>query len=129
MGGEPPLWSSAAMNPLPPSIFAFMSSKCICTYLLVGSAAHPAARLWEERRARRPRSSGARHSPRRAPQSFQVLRGFGSGRSENGGFREPARSDLQVVSTGSAENRSEEQTSELQALMRISYAGCCLKKK
>src|SRR3546814_5263448 len=28
-----------------------------------------------------------------------------------------------------AEQRSEEQTSELQSLMRISYAGLCLKKK
>src|SRR3546814_17323760 len=36
---------------------------------------------------------------------YTTLFRSGSGRSENGGFREPARSDLQVVSTGSAENR------------------------
>src|SRR3546814_7702282 len=30
---------------------------------------------------------------------------------------------------GTAKRRSEEQTSELQSLMRISYAGFCLKKK
>src|SRR3546814_1556653 len=30
---------------------------------------------------------------------------------------------------GVAERRSEEHTSELQSLMRISYAVCCLKKK
>src|SRR3546814_3047931 len=35
----------------------------------------------------------------------------------------------QVAFTRSAKGRSEEHTSELQSLMRISYAGFCLKKK
>src|SRR3546814_6604998 len=35
----------------------------------------------------------------------------------------------QVIETGIANNRSEEHTSELQSLMRISYAVFCLKKK
>src|SRR3546814_2055365 len=38
---------------------------------------------------------------------------------------QPLRSDLQ----GRADRRSEEHTSELQSLMRISYAVFCLKKK
>src|SRR3546814_3848583 len=36
---------------------------------------------------------------------------------------------LQLDLTGSAQDRSEEHTSELQSLMRISYAVFCLKKK
>src|SRR3546814_7363512 len=36
---------------------------------------------------------------------------------------------VQPVMDGSAEDRSEEHTSELQSLMRISYAVFCLKKK
>src|SRR3546814_5280072 len=36
------------------------------------------------------------------------------------------RSDYKV---GTGDQRSEEHTSELQSLMRISYAGCCLKTK
>src|SRR3546814_3282035 len=37
--------------------------------------------------------------------------------------------ELPHLGTGSAETRSEEHTSELQSLMRISYAVFCLKKK
>src|SRR3546814_2893102 len=36
---------------------------------------------------------------------------------------------LQGLGIGSANGRSEEHTSELQSLMRTSYAGFCLKKK
>src|SRR3546814_9781521 len=39
----------------------------------------------------------------------------------------PHRFDVAIV--GRSENRSEEHTSELQSLMRISYAVFCLKKK
>src|SRR3546814_3898384 len=35
----------------------------------------------------------------------------------------------QIVEAGEIGHRSEEHTSELQSLMRISYAGFCLKKK
>src|SRR3546814_9873812 len=38
-------------------------------------------------------------------------------------------SGLEVLSLGGAPGRSEEHTSELQSLMRISYAVFCLKKK
>src|SRR3546814_2147890 len=46
----------------------------------------------------------------------------------------PARKSFQIwmrrsTSSGSLKNRSEEHTSELQSLMRISYAVFCLKKK
>src|SRR3546814_9735724 len=39
------------------------------------------------------------------------------------------QSFMRVLSVSSPEVRSEEHTSELQSLMRISYAVCCLKKK
>src|SRR3546814_9072828 len=48
--------------------------------------------------------------------------------------RNPARSaagradEAQTAPAGDAQRRSEEHTSELQSLMRISYAGLCLKK-
>src|SRR3546814_4661213 len=43
----------------------------------------------------------------------------------------PGRQDARrlKIPTASLENRSEEHTSELQSLMRISYAVFCLKKK
>src|SRR3546814_3450128 len=60
--------------------------------------------------------------------------GWGSGSTD------PSRSDQQAATTASAQagaagpgdspyRRSEEHTSELQSLMRISYAVFCLKKK
>src|SRR3546814_5279805 len=39
------------------------------------------------------------------------------------------KAKLLVIGHGSAKNRSEEHTSELQSIMRISYAVFCLKKK
>src|SRR3546814_3732234 len=45
------------------------------------------------------------------------------------GERRPLRSRLLVRPTSSCGARSEEHTSELQSLMRISYAVFCLKKK
>src|SRR3546814_5779715 len=44
-----------------------------------------------------------------------------------GGFHEPGRAELAGCVGGA--RRSEEHTSELQSLMRISYAVFCLKKK
>src|SRR3546814_7048372 len=45
------------------------------------------------------------------------------------GFEKADLSDLRFTSVGGAPVRSEEHTSELQSLMRISYAVFCLKKK
>src|SRR3546814_7960010 len=44
-------------------------------------------------------------------------------------IREEARVGFPTPRCGSASSRSEEHTSELQSLMRISYAVFCLKKK
>src|SRR3546814_8681486 len=54
----------------------------------------------------------------------QIEKQFGKGSIMRYGDNE-VEHDIQVVSTG----RSEEHTSELQSLMRISYAVFCLKKK
>src|SRR3546814_8930293 len=56
------------------------------------------------------------------------VRQYNSGNDENmfSGMIEPC--DGQIVSPSAAQ-RSEEHTSELQSLMRISYAVFCLKKK
>src|SRR3546814_8221375 len=43
--------------------------------------------------------------------------------------RRPRRPQARLAKTVSPEQRSEEHTSELQSLMRISYAVFCLKKK
>src|SRR3546814_7411030 len=42
---------------------------------------------------------------------------------------DPGKQRLQPFDRGGGQNRSEEQTSELQSLMRNSYAAFCLKKK
>src|SRR3546814_7971694 len=56
------------------------------------------------------------------PWPCRPVRGIGAGRRHLAG---PARLDDLI----SRKNRSEEHTSELQSLMRISYAVFCLKKK
>src|SRR3546814_2503962 len=48
-------------------------------------------------------------------------------RGEDGSDADPDRADADA--TGDGETRSEEHTSELQSLMRTSYAVFCLKKK
>src|SRR3546814_8411131 len=55
----------------------------------------------------------------------QIDRAFGKGSAMKLGSRD--KMEIEAVSTGSL--RSEEHTSELQSLMRISYAVFCLKKK
>src|SRR3546814_1619075 len=57
--------------------------------------------------------------------SVNASRFFGSRLSD----REPSNSDKDSGSGASISGRSEEHTSELQSLMRISYAVFCLKKK
>src|SRR3546814_7329220 len=69
-------------------------------------------------------------SPRRADHPNTTYRGnsmqLSMQLSYSGGFQESAD---QVVAYEQAGLRSEEHTSELQSLMRISYAVFCLKKK
>src|SRR3546814_2144168 len=57
--------------------------------------------------------------------SFNVIPGFSPDQSTVFGFT----GGRAIVSTSNAFGRSEEYTSELQSLMRISYAVFCLKKK
>src|SRR3546814_5609972 len=63
-----------------------------------------------------------RHAPGRGGRPGGAVRGDRGGR-RSGGAR-PGRCGLRAVV-----DRSEEHTSELQSLMRISYAVFCLKKK
>src|SRR3546814_10200209 len=58
--------------------------------------------------------------------------GLGSQRQQGGGYQADQKDRAQAdpgQSQGYQERRSEEHTSELQSLMRISYAVFCLKKK
>src|SRR3546814_1041785 len=54
---------------------------------------------------------------------------LGAGGRQHIGARAVAVVDLETKAGRAADHRSEEQTSELQSLMRISYAVLCLKKK
>src|SRR3546814_7708129 len=81
------------------------------------------------------RQAGASELPGDADRKSGADR-LGQVRSDGRGLRrdgQPLRSDDLVPPAlhafGGVEPRSEEQTSELQSLMRISYAGFCLKKK
>src|SRR3546814_5856311 len=62
-----------------------------------------------------------------------LLRGVdahrGGERDLAGPHLEPAWHRVALAEAGQADHRSEEHTSELQSLMRISYAVFCLKKK
>src|SRR3546814_6267755 len=57
-----------------------------------------------------------------------VLRSPGQASKHTWSARHPARSEA-MASENSIQRRSEEHTSELQSLMRISYAVFCLQKK
>src|SRR3546814_2669427 len=85
------------------------------------------------RERRSARSAADKRSPSRT--SLRVLIGMMPGRLARKSVRERIRRsplirgrDCDVLQT-SAAGRSEEHTSELQSLMRISYAVFCLKKK
>src|SRR3546814_10014827 len=84
---------------------------------LSGDLASVHARLPELPAAKRPASAGLPGS------ASGSTRAISSGRA---GRRCPVRASTWKYSIG---NRSEEHTSELQSLMRISYAVFCLKKK
>src|SRR3546814_2367384 len=68
-----------------------------------------------------------------------IYRGMGGSEGEPGGLMTAPRLDVHETENGleisaelpgvSQDDRSEEHTSELQSLMRISYAVFCLKKK
>src|SRR3546814_6875034 len=79
---------------------------------------------WQARRGRY-RPGGLRQKPVRAEFRRGQADPDGSALGSNLG-RDHA---VQVAGTANGPNRSEEHTSELQSLMRISYAVFCLKKK
>src|SRR3546814_9210593 len=58
-----------------------------------------------------------------------ALAGCSSGSGGQRVAQAPAPPDWRSIATDSDRHRSEEHTSELQSLMRISYAVFCLKKK
>src|SRR3546814_4749363 len=66
---------------------------------------------------------------RRAQQGDQAGEDQNGRRGEEGCIVQQAPDDLDVDDAVLAAERSEEHTSELQSLMRISYAVFCLKKK
>src|SRR3546814_10078490 len=66
---------------------------------------------------------GLRHPPGR------VFPRSGQERAADHGFADPLRHGATRNRAGHRRTRSEEHTSELQSLMRISYAVFCLKKK
>src|SRR3546814_4818638 len=83
----------------------------------------PYTTLFRSETARRP--GGARQWPRQYPDSRRDRhdrRGLSA-------FLPEAGASAAACRTGRAHGRSEEHTSELQSLMRISYAVFCLKKK
>src|SRR3546814_1885769 len=86
------------------------------------------------------RSAYAHRALRRNRRRTQrIARRAGAGRgaagADRGGgmseliLRDATRADLPAILAMLAEERSEDHTSELQSLMRISYAVFCLKKK
>src|SRR3546814_1016295 len=60
---------------------------------------------------------------------YQMQRVYRGERAQRGRFREFYQCDIDVIGKDTLSPRSEEHTSELQSLMRISYAVFCLKKK
>src|SRR3546814_10246073 len=97
-----------------------MPSTCVFTTMSTSSASTPALRSADRRGPSRATSSKARN---------------GSTSTTADGVRtivadDPMRSERSsVTDQGDSHSRSEEHTSELQSLMRISYAVFCLKKK
>src|SRR3546814_6613954 len=80
-------------------------------------------------RAGLPRAALSRSLQQRHPSSVDPVGGVGA-RSRQGGVPEPgAQLGIGCQPVQRFGERSEEHTSELQSLMRISYAVFCLKKK
>src|SRR3546814_8578370 len=81
------------------------------------------------RQGKRRRVEGpARHAPVRTRQSRTAV-GRTDAKVAGREGQDPRRGEDQGRARRRARPRSEEHTSELQSLMRISYAGFCLKKK
>src|SRR3546814_10580767 len=68
-----------------------------------------------------------RHEVRRALHALVLEAEHRAEGLDQAGLGEARHADEQAMAAG--QQRSEEHTSELQSLMRISYAGFCLKKK
>src|SRR3546814_4666789 len=84
---------------------------------------YPACEQPMVRKAFRPRNAALAAAQRR-----QRDRPY-SGRGRHAGARQHARTAARLSRLHAPHGRSEEHTSELQSLMRISYAVFCLKKK
>src|SRR3546814_3951333 len=84
-----------------------------------------ALRAWRRGRERGPERAG------RLPRLCRAggRRGPGAGRRGRRAADDPAQREGSGIPAGVPGGRSEEHTSELQSLMRISYAVFCLKKK
>src|SRR3546814_3664218 len=102
------LWSSAASH-----VSADPAPPYGCYDSVEGLCHHAVPPCWPRRRCRAP----ARHALPVAPATMALRNCFPPPR--------PASKEF----FGTALKRSEEHTSELQSLMRISYAVFCLKKK
>src|SRR3546814_9431365 len=115
-------------------------SSDVCSSDLCGQGQGPGQGL-AETGWRRSRTSGGRGRTLRAARRQGVRQGHGGdagpdsgGRAGEGGRRDRARAGARACPGGrpavdAAWARSEEHTSELQSLLRISYAVFCLKKK
>src|SRR3546814_20657741 len=99
-----------------PEIYTDVHMRARRDALLVGAARTPAVRLVARAGGRRAGCATA-HPRRAGPQRRRHLCGD----------RGPLR--RRPVRSGAARSRSEEHTSEIQSLMRISYAVFCFKKK
>src|SRR3546814_1957134 len=90
------------------------------------------ARAWRSREERPPGPISARVASVPGGDAAPEDDGFpavGAARRGRRAFRRPARSHRAARTAQPPPRRSEEHTSELQSLMRISYAVFCLKKK
>src|SRR3546814_7946097 len=76
-----------------------------------------------------PTLNAARANQRANDENVPIARSYGLPQASlNGGYTETLRSASNIFAS-TPRSRSEEHTSELQSLMRISYAVFCLKKK
>src|SRR3546814_8375183 len=96
-------------------------SSDVCSSDLVGDLLHGAACLWEEAL----RLQGVNGTAEGGPEAYAEHHVAEFMRE----WQDMGTVHMRVTVSGWAEERSEEHTSELQSLMRISYAVFCLKKK